>query len=193
MDLILILAYTCIMHLQSNENIRIERYANLSESDLNVIFQQVNDIYLDEEKGIWPTDGTYERTNRENLLQSAKSGELIVAFNGNKPVATIKVYDIDSKWYFGMLTTFYGHRKKGIAKLLINYVETFLKKNKVDKLHIELLFSPTLEMPHKHSLKKWYENLGYKYVKTLKFTDVNPEKETIMLHNCVFEILKKNL
>jgi len=181
------------MHLQSNENIRIERYANLSESDLNVIFQQVNDIYLDEEKGIWPTDGTYERTNRENLLQSAKSGELIVAFNGNKPVATIKVYDIDSKWYFGMLTTFYGHRKKGIAKLLINYVETFLKKNKVDKLHIELLFSPTLEMPHKHSLKKWYENLGYKYVKTLKFTDVNPEKETIMRHNCVFEILKKNL
>lgn len=181
------------MHLQSNENIRIERYANLSESDLNVISQQVNDIYLDEEKGIWPTDGKYERTNAENLTQTAKSGELIVAFDTNQPVATIKVYKIDSKWYFGMLTTFYGHRNKGIAKRLIKYVETFLKQDKVDKLYIELLFSPTLEMPHKHSLKKWYEDLGYKYVKTIKFTDVNPEKENIMRHNCVFEILKKDL
>ena len=118
------------MHLQSNENIRIERYANLSESDLNVISQQVNDIYLDEEKGIWPTDGKYERTNAENLTQTAKSGELIVAFDTNQPVATIKVYKIDSKWYFGMLTTFYGHRNKGIAKRLIKYVETFLKQDK---------------------------------------------------------------
>ncbi len=181
------------MHLQPNKNIRIERYADLSKSDLNIISQQVNEIYLDEEKGIWPTDGKYERTNPENLIQSAKSGELIVAFDGNQPVATIKVYNIDSKWYFGMLTTFYGHRKKGIAKQLINYVETFLKNNKVNKLHIELLFSPTLEMPHKHSLKKWYEDLGYEYLKTIKFTDVNPEKETIMRHNCVFEILRKDL
>ena len=122
------------MHLQPNENIRIERYADLSKSDLNIISQQVNDIYLDEEKGIWPTDGKYERTNPENLIQSAKSGELIVAFDGNQPVATIKVYNIDSKWYFGMLTTFYGHRKKGIAKQLINYVETFLKNNKVEQV-----------------------------------------------------------
>ena len=181
------------MHLQPNKNIRIERYADLSETDLNTISQQVNEIYLDEEKGIWPTDGTYERTNRENLIKSVKSGELIVAFNGNQPVATIKVYNIDLKWYFGMLTTFYGHRKKGIAKLLINYVETFLKKNKVEELHIELLFSPTIEMPHKHSLKKWYEDLGYEYLKTIKFTDVNPEKKTIMRHDCVFEILKKDL
>jgi len=181
------------MQLQTNGDIRIERYANLSKSDLNIISQQVNDIYLDEEKGIWPTDGKYERTNAENLKQSAKSGELIVAFDGNQPVATIKVYEIDSKWYFGMLTTFYSHRKKGIAKQLINYVETLLKKNKVDKLYIELLFSPTLEMPHKHSLKKWYENLGYKYIETIKFTDVNPEKAPIMNHDCVFEILFKNL
>jgi GNAT superfamily N-acetyltransferase len=92
-----------------------------------------------------------------------------------------------------MLTTFYSHRKKGIAKQLINYVETFLKKDKVDKLYIELLFSPTLEMPHKHSLKVWYENLGYKYLETIKFTDVNPEKAPIMAHDCVFEILCKNL
>ena len=181
------------MHLQTNGNIRIERYANLSKSDLNIISKQVNDIYLEEEKGIWPTDGKYERTNAENLTQSAKSGELIVAFYGNQPVATIKVYEIDSKWYFGMLTTFYGHRKKGIAKQLINYVETFLKKDKVDKLHIELLFSPTLEMPRKHSLKMCYENLGYKYIETIKFTDVNPEKAPIMKHDCVFEILYKNL
>ena len=99
------------MQLQTNGNIRIERYANLSESDLNIIAQQVNEIYLDEEKGIWPTDGKYERTNAENLIQTAKSGELIVAFDGDRPVATIKVYKIDSKWYFGMLTTFCGYRK----------------------------------------------------------------------------------
>ena len=193
MNLKLILAQTSTMHLQPNKNIRIERYANLSKSDLNIISQQVNEIYLDEEKGIWPTDGKYERTNAENLIQSAKSGELIVAFDRKQPVATIKVYNIDSEWYFGMLTTFYGHRKKGIAKQLINYVETFLKNNNVNKLHIELLFSPTLEMPHKHSLKKWYEDLGYEYLKTIKFTDVNPEKKTIMRHDCVFEILKKDL
>ena len=181
------------MQLQTNRNIRIERCANLSKSNLNIIAQQVNEIYLDEEKGIWPTDGKYERTNAENLIQSAKSGELIVAFDRKQPVATIKVYQIDSKWYFGMLTTFYSHRKKGIAKLLINYVETFLKKDKVDQLYIELLFSPTLEMPHKHSLKIWYQNLGYRYIETIKFTDVNPEKASIMAHDCVFEILCKNL
>jgi GNAT superfamily N-acetyltransferase len=181
------------MQLQTNGNIRIERYANLSESDLIIIAQQVNEIYLDEEKGIWPTDGKYERTNPETLKQTAKSGELIVAFDGNQPVATIKVYKIDSKWYFGMLTTFYSHRKRGIAKQLINYVEAFLKKDKIDNLYIELLFSPTLEMPHKHSLKMWYENLGYKYIETIKFTDVNPEKASIMAHDCVFEILCKNL
>ncbi len=49
-------------------------------------------------------------------IQSAKSGELIVAFNGNQPVATIKVYDDRFKVVFWYAHNFLWSQKKRYCK-----------------------------------------------------------------------------
>ncbi len=182
------------MHSPKNGPIRVDFAVALSSQEAQDLVAEINAIYLEEEGVIWPDDGSYERINESELLEFVENGSLIIAkTETDRIVGTVRIYQYEGLWYFGLLTTHRNFRSRGIAGKLMYFLETYLKTKGVSELYIELLFAQDFEMPNKTGLESWYKNKGFSYVETVPFLDRAPHMKDIIKHNCDFKIMKKSL
>ncbi len=184
---------TSSTHSHKNGPIRIDFAAKLSPAEIKNLVQEINDIYLEEEGAIWPDDGTYERINAPEVEKLIEQEELILGWCGGFISSTIRLYQKEGRWYFGLLTTNRQYRGKGMASQLMTFVEAHLKSIGIHELYIEIIFSKGVDMPRKESLKVWYLSKGFETDDLIEFSQVDPEKSKLLKHPAYFEVLKKIL
>ena len=180
------------MPLHKSGHINIEFAEQLSAEDLAYLAHHINAIYLEEEGSIWPHDGTYERTNTQELAAMIEAGELIIARNKEGVImGSIRMYKHEGKWFYGILITVPKFRKQGVGAALVRFVEEAVATKGDREIWIELLFSETSEMSNKVGMRGWYTSKGYEFVRTIPFAEKDAEKAKLMRQPCYFEIMRK--
>lgn len=181
------------MHSQTSGNISITRPVHLDIAEIVEICDEVNAIYLEEESEIWPHDGSYYRINEKLLNSYLANNEIFILRFDNSIASIIRLYYENGKRYFGMLSSFRNHRKKGFARLLVQHVEKEALGEGEREIWIELLFCRDITMSNKIRLFKWYSSLGYEKMKVVDFLSVHPEKADVIQKQCDFMLMRKPL
>ena len=174
-------------------NIKITRPSHLDENEIASICAEINAIYLEEEKDIWPHDGSYYRINASLLKNYLHNFEIFILREDNVIASIIRLYYQDGKRYFGLLSSFRNYRRRGYAKLLVEHVESVALKDGDPALWIELLYCKELTLDNKTRLFDWYSSLGYEKYEIVDFLSVHPEKKDVLQRACDFHIMRKLL
>ena len=129
----------------SELNINITQKKYISEIELFQLTELINKVYKSSESEFWPSDGSYTRTNIDEIADFISKEEMIVAYLDSEIVGSVHIYPINKTTLgFGMLTCSLNHRKKGIGNELLKFIETYATKNHFKIIQLELL-KPTLD------------------------------------------------
>ena len=156
------------------------------------IISMVNEVYYTSEREFW-SEGYYRISERDfedyirnKWLYVLEQKEIILGCVLFKQVEK----DISS---FSMLVCNPSHRKKGVGKTLVSFVnqEAIVRNNK--KMYLELLSPKDWIHEEKKFLKDWYIKMGYKLKKEVDFKDYHPEHAPFMKCDLIFSLYEKNL
>jgi GNAT superfamily N-acetyltransferase len=149
------------------------------------IADMVNQVFTMEDRGLWRPGHT--RTDVDQIVQMARSGELVVAELDGSQVGVIRVQQIDDRTaYSSMLVTHPGHRGQGIARQLRQYVFDYLRSLGITKLRIDNIAPRNIERQATAFMTDWNERAGYVVVGRVPFEEVHPEIEPMLLVPCDF-------
>lgn len=173
---------------------QILQKTRISSTEIEQITNLINLVYQQSEGDFWPTDGSYARTNFDEITDFINKGELIIAQLGDKIVGSVHVYPIDKTTLgFGMLTSSLEFRKLGIGNLLLKTVEDFAIENQYKIIQLELLKPTDFNHPEKKFLEKWYQKWGYKHHETIPHEKLYFKQATMLKFPCKFDIFQKLL
>lgn len=174
--------------------INILQKSSTSESDIKELTHLINSVYEESESDFWPTDGSYSRTNTEEISNFILKGEMIAALVTDELVGSVHIYPINKTTLgFGMLTCSLNHRKKGIGNLLLKAVEEYALSNHYSKIQLELLKPIEFNHPEKEFLEKWYQKWGYQYYETIPYQKLYFKQATMLKFPCKFDLFQKEL
>jgi GNAT superfamily N-acetyltransferase len=177
-----------------NITTKIPQKECFSTDKIQQLANLINTVYQTSEGDFWPIDGSYSRTNLEDINNFVSKGEMIVAFIEDEIVGSVHVYPIDKTTLgFGMLTSSLAYRKMGIGNLLLKAVEDFAKANQYKIIQLELLKPTTFNHPEKEFLEIWYQKWGYKYLETIPHEKLYFKQATMLKFPCKFDIFQKLL
>ena len=160
--------------------------------DKALIISMVNEVYYSSEREFW-SEGYFriadkdfeEYLNNKWLYVLEQKGVILgcVLFKQEE-------MDISS---FSMLVCHPNHRKKGVGKTLVSFVnqEAIARNNK--KMYLELLSPKDWIHEEKKFLKDWYIKMGYKLKKEVDFKDYHPDHAPFMKCDLIFSLYEKNL
>ncbi|MDP2088826.1 MAG: GNAT family N-acetyltransferase [Flavobacteriaceae bacterium] len=177
-----------------NLTVKILQKAAISANEIQQITDLINTVYKSSEGEFWPSDGSYSRTNIDEIADFITKGEMIVSMYDNKIVGSVHVYPIDKTTLgFGMLTSSLDYRKMGVGNLLLKAVESFAINNQYSIIQLELLKPETFNHPEKEFLEKWYQKWGYKHQETIPHEKLYFKQATMLKFPCKFDIFQKLL
>lgn len=178
----------------NNLSIKILKKTDCTKESIKNITQLINSVYEATEGDFWPNDGSYSRTNFDDISNFIQKEELIIAQINKTIVGTVHIYPIDDKTLgFGMLSCALEHRKKGIGNLLLKEVEDFAKKNQYKIIQLELLKPLHFNHPDKEFLTIWYQKWGYRWFKTIPHEKLYFKQASMLKFPCKFELFQKVL
>jgi len=156
----------------SIEHAKIE---GLTDDDLQRTFALLIYAYAETEKEIWGEG--YSRLDLDEFIDLIKKGQIYIARYDEEIVGSIQVYRTQqSAFAFSLLNADFSRKGLGIGKKLIQAAEKHAVEHGAKSMNIEILRPNNAELPSKTMLHKWYENLGYSYVKSMEFLEMKPDK-----------------
>ena len=177
-----------------NITLQILQKARISSVKIQQLTDLINTVYQSSEGNFWPTDGSYSRTNYDEITDFISKGEMIIAFFEDKIVGSVHVYPVDKTTLgFGMLTSSLNYRKMGIGNALLKAVEDFAIANQYKIIQLELLKPTSSNHPEKEFLEKWYQKWGYQYLETIPHEKLYFKQATMLKFPCKFDIFQKLL
>ncbi len=166
----------------------------LSIQQIKSIAELINRVYLITESDFWPQNGSYERTNVEEIIQFIEKGELIIASIAHEIVGAVHVYPIkETICGFGMLVSLPEKRGIGIGTALMQSIDDWAIMNRYKTIQLELLKPVNYKHPDKEFLNGWYSKLEYKFMRKTLYGDLYPKQASLLKIPCNFEIYQKNL
>ena len=180
--------------MMMNLNVKILQKSTVSEIEIKQLTALINSVYKTSEGEFWPTDGSYSRTNINEITDFISKGEMIVALLKDEIVGSVHVYPINETTLgFGMLTSSLRYRKMGIGNILLKAVECFAIENHYFTIQLELLKPIEFNHPEKEFLEKWYGKWGYKHHETIPHEKLYFKQATMLKFPCKFDIFQKLL
>ncbi|MFZ9027401.1 MAG: GNAT family N-acetyltransferase [Crocinitomicaceae bacterium] len=159
------------------------------------LFELMRHAYAVTEEDIWGKD--YDRLEREEYFQLLNSGVFYIALENDQILGSIQVYRKDNETFgFGLLNVDFDHTGKNIGARLIGAAENHAMENGGTTMQLEIIRAEEPVSDFKKWLRKYYEQLGYVFNKTVPFEFIEqdkPEKREDMKTNAVFDILQKSL
>ena len=160
--------------------------------DKDLIVSMVNEVYYSSEREFWSegyyriSDRDFEDYIRNKWLYVLEQKGIILGCVLFKQ----EEMDISS---FSMLVCHPNHRKKGVGKTLVSFVnqKAIARNNK--KMYLELLSPKDWIHEEKKFLKDWYIKMGYKLKKEVDFKDYHPDHAPFMKCDLIFSLYEKNL
>ncbi|MFT7612096.1 MAG: GNAT superfamily N-acetyltransferase [Parvicellaceae bacterium] len=160
------------------------------EKDREVLMEMVNDVYSTSEAEFW-SDGYY-RINDQQYDQYTGNGWLYLLEDESGIVGCVLLkFDEPGTSCFSMLVCHPDHRKKGIGKMLVNYVTEICIERGDRSMRLELLTPKDWIHEEKVFLKTWYESIGYVLVKEIDFLEMYPTHKQFMKCDLVFSLYEK--
>ena len=178
----------------SDLKVKILKITTISENEIIHLTDLINAVYENSEGDFWPSDGSYTRTNVDEIADFISKNEMIVVTINDVIIGSVHIYPIDkSTLGFGMLTCSLEHRKMGVGNLLLKSVEQFAADHKFEKIQLELLKPENFNHPEKEFLEKWYLKWGYQFKETISHQKLYFKQATMLKFPCKFDIFRKLL
>jgi GNAT superfamily N-acetyltransferase len=166
----------------------------ISENEIEQLTALINSVYKASEGDFWPSDGSYSRTNIDEVTDFISKEEMIVAYLDSEIVGSVHIYPVNETILgFGMLTSSKKYRKKGIGNELLKSVEAYAVENGFKIIQLELLKPIAFNHPEKEFLAFWYQKCGYKYHETIPHEKLYFKQATMLKFPCKFDIFQKLL
>jgi GNAT superfamily N-acetyltransferase len=164
------------------------------DEKLQILIELINDIYLQSERIIWPTDGSYFRIRLSQLKELIELGHIRLAILNDEIIGVIKIMAKEKGIAtFGLLAVNPKYRKHKVGSALIENAENWAKNNSLAYMELELLKPIDQIIQDKVFLENWYGRIGYKKLKTYQFEELYPSHAHLIQLPCLFEIFRKKL
>ncbi|MBI3135476.1 MAG: GNAT family N-acetyltransferase [Bacteroidetes bacterium] len=164
----------------------------LSEKEFQQLYAIIVKAYADTEAEMWGKN--YVRVSASDFRNYITADQVLAAFINDQPVGGLRYYRISETCYsFGLFGADFTFSRKGVGRALISRVEEEVKKKNGTHIKIEILRPRDFELPIKTTLHNWYQQLGYKYLKTVDFAAEFPDRAAGILVPCVFDFYEKVL
>lgn len=162
------------------------------ERDRKVLTEMVNEVYYTSEREFW--EEGYYRISEENYSEYIKEKWLYLAIENNEIVGCVLLKrSTPTASCFSMLVCHPMHRKKGIGRLLVDFVHQQAKEQGDEFMRLEILSPRDWVHQEKVFLKAWYASLGYRLVKEANFLDFHPDHAQFMKCDLIFRLYEKPL
>jgi ribosomal protein S18 acetylase RimI-like enzyme len=152
----------------------------------------VNGAYAVGEAGLW-LEGT-TRTTPGELADAIRSGGLLTATCGDRPVGCAYVRPLDGRTAdLGLISTATDRWGGGIGRRLVDAAEELMRSRGTTTMQLEVLVPKEWSHPAKEHLRKWYGRLGYRVVRSAPIENVAAHLAERLATPCEFLIFHKPL
>ena len=144
-------------------------------SDEDNLMKMVNEVYEQCEGHLWIPNR--KRLTKERFTAHHDNRELFVAeMRGSEVVGCVTMSNSgDDGKELGMLVVKPHCRRLGVGRMLVDHVIKAAREADCNYVKVELLYPTHQPDPWKQILRRWYENMGFQFVKnedlTLYFAD----------------------
>lgn len=163
--------------------------------DLQRLYDIMVEAYAITEAEIWGEN--YARMPKDEFDRTVAEGGMIGAWVDSIPVGSINAMLRSEKSYaFGLLSVDATYKGMNLGRLLINAAEEKAMDHGAVFMLLEILRPEHLELPFKNRLRNWYLKMGYEFLETITFMDVEPnkpEKAKKLIRPSVFDRYRKPL
>jgi GNAT superfamily N-acetyltransferase len=152
----------------------------------------VNEAYATSEGILWAS--RTQRISREAFAESIARGEVVIAWDGDRPVGCIRVRALDAETYeFGVLAVSPDQRGRGVGDALVRFAEEHARSLGASTMELKLLEPLEGDHAFKVMLAEWYERLGYVRVGSHPAEEGWPEAADELAVPCRFAVFRKPL
>ena len=125
-----------------------------ADADVRTLVRLMRVAFEEYRDRLDPPSAAHDETE-ETVRTRLAEGSAVIAFNAAEPVGFAFYQTQDSHVYFSRLSVLPEHRRQGIGRALIEYVETRAQELGFKGVRLGV----RLQLPH---LKDRYERLGYR-------------------------------
>jgi GNAT superfamily N-acetyltransferase len=170
-------------------------YGALTVNEIDRLYSLMIHAYAETENEVWGKN--YKRLEFHEYEKILHEGDVYIAWMNDNIVGSISVYPVNKETFgFGLLNSDFDKHGKGIGGALVQVAEKHARSNGAKQLKLEILRPYPVNTCFKQWLAKWYEKLGYRFVKTIDFLDLEPhrqEKLERMITSSVFDVYVNDL
>ena len=163
-------------------------------SDKETLMEIVNEVYDQCEGHLWVKK--QERLTEEQFMSYHHKKELLIAeVTGSRIVGCVVMSKSESDVReLSMLVVKPDFRSRGIGRQLVDFVINKARKDKCRCVRLTQLYSTHQPDPWKKGLRKWYESIGFQFVKNEDFLRYNTDFNSADLtQEVTFSIFEKPL
>ncbi len=152
----------------------------------------INQVFLVAEAEIWKEN--HQRINVELLADMIINREIMVAEVNNVIAGCVQIKFLSNNIAkFGMLTVAPVYKGKKLGSVLVKEVEQYAFKKGRSKMRLELLSPKERPNAGKQFLLKWYNRIGYDFLRQLSFEEIDPRESKNLKTPCFFNLYQKDL
>ena len=161
-------------------------------SDKETLMEIVNEVYDQCEGHLWVEK--HKRLTEERFMSYHSKKELLIAeVTGSRIVGCVVMSMSESDVReLSMLVVKPDFRSRGIGRQLVDFVINKARKDKCRCVRLELLYPAHQPDPWKKGLRRWYETIGFEFVKNVDFQSYFSDSADLV-QEVVFSIFEKNL
>ena len=168
----------------------IIRHSQLSDKES--LKDMVNEVYSQCEGHLWIAN--HERLTEERFMTYHSKKELLVAEAPNSEIigCVVMSWTGNDAKELSMLVVKPDFRGRGIGRQLVEYVISSARTDKCRCVSLELLYPAHQPDPWKKGLRKWYESIGFEFVKNVDF-QLYFQDSADLVQEVTFSIFEKPL
>ena len=152
----------------------------------------INQVFLVAEAEIWKEN--HQRINAELLAEMIMNREIMVAEVNNVIAGCVQIKFLNNNIAkFSMLAVAPVYKGKKLGSVLVKEVEQYAIKKGRSKMRLELLSPKESPNAGKQFLLKWYNRIGYHFLRQLSFEEIDPRENINLKTPCFFNLYQKDL
>ena len=161
-------------------------------SDKETLMEIVNEVYDQCEGHLWVKK--HERLTEERFMSYHSKKELLIAEVSDSRVVGCVVMSLSESdaTELSMLVVKPDFRSRGIGRQLVDYVISKAREDNYRCVRLELLYPAHQPDPWKKGLRRWYESIGFEFVRNVDFQSYFSDSADLV-QEVIFSIFEKPL